>query len=132
MCYNHMMDAFFPVNPTLLQWVRDNHPSAESIMTDFDMLSDFGALGMLRHQVKDVANFTGIPTKDLAAFCRLIYEVLPESRLRIVLVDINSNGIKDGYTPLCQVYEDDTPGEVVERVYVQDLLDKYGIIYQEI
>lgn len=48
---------------------------------------------------------------------------------RIVLVDVNMNGIQDGYAPLCQVNKDDEPGEVVERVYVQDLLDKYDIIY---
>lgn len=125
------MCSFFPVNPTLLQWVRDNYPNAEAIMTDFDMLSDLGALGMLRHQVKDVSDFTGIPTKDLASFCRLIYEVMTKEHLRIVLIDINSNGIQDGYVSMCQVHEDDEPGEVIERVYVKDLLDKHGIIYQD-
>lgn len=100
-------------------------------MTDFDMLSDIGCAGMLRHQVLDVSKITGIPTKDLASFCRLVYEIAPKDRLRMLLVEININGIQDGYTPLCQVYEDDTPGEVIERVYVQDLLDKHGIIYQD-
>lgn len=121
------MPSLFSVNPVLLQWIKDHYPGAEAVMIDFDMVSDFGAVGMLRHQVRDVANFTGIPTRDLVAYCRLIYELTPKDRLRIMLIDVNSNGIQDGYTPLCQVYEDDTPGEVVERVYVQDLLDKYGI-----
>lgn len=125
------MSPFYPINPVLLQWVRDNYPAAEKIMNELDMMSDFGAVGMMRHQVRDVSDFTGIPTKDLAVYCRLIYEILPKDRLRIMLVDVNSNGIQGGYTPMCQVYEDDTPGEVVDRVYVKDLLDKHGIIYQD-
>lgn len=99
-------------------------------MAELDMLSDLGSIGMMRHQVRDVSELTGIPTKDLAVFSRLVYELMPKDRLRIALIDVNSNGIQDGYTPMCQVYEDDEPGEVVERVYVKDLLDKHGIIYQ--
>jgi len=132
MCYNHQVDFFaslFPVNPRLLQWIRENYPDAEEIMSQLDMISDFGSVGMMRHQVRDVSRVTGIPTNDLAVYCRLMYEMMSKDRLRITLVEINSYGIQDGHTLLCQVEEDDGPFEVVERIYVKDLLDKHDIIY---
>jgi hypothetical protein len=126
------LESLFPTNPVLLQWVRNNYPDAECIMSGLNMMSELGSVGMMRHQVRDVSRATGIPTKDLAEYCRLVYEIMSKDRLRITLVEINMYGIQDGCTLLCQVEEDDGPYEVVERIYVKDLLDKHGIIYQEI